>query len=124
MESARLIAGLTRMLRDVGMAEELAQDALGDGARALAEPGRAGQPRRVVMATRQAAGDRRAERSKRLTRKHEELGTSSKADAAFGQRRTGAQARKRRWMTKSATICCGCCSSRVTPCCRWKRGRP
>src|ERR1700739_510352 len=28
IESARLIAGLTRIVRDVGMAEELAQDAL------------------------------------------------------------------------------------------------
>ena len=28
IEQARLIAGLTRMTRDVGMAEELAQDAL------------------------------------------------------------------------------------------------
>ena len=28
IESARLIAALTRMLRDVGLAEELAQDAL------------------------------------------------------------------------------------------------
>ena len=28
IESARLIAGLARMLRDVGLAEELAQDAL------------------------------------------------------------------------------------------------
>ena len=28
MESARLIAGLTRVVRDVGVAEELAQDAL------------------------------------------------------------------------------------------------
>ena len=28
MESARLIAGLTRIVRDIGVAEELAQDAL------------------------------------------------------------------------------------------------
>jgi predicted RNA polymerase sigma factor len=28
IESARLIAGLTRMVHDVGLAEELAQDAL------------------------------------------------------------------------------------------------
>ena len=28
MESARIIAGLARMVRDVGLAEELAQDAL------------------------------------------------------------------------------------------------
>ena len=30
IESARLIAGLARIVRDVGVAEELAQDALGD----------------------------------------------------------------------------------------------
>jgi RNA polymerase sigma-70 factor, ECF subfamily len=28
LESARIIAGLTRIVRDVGLAEELAQDAL------------------------------------------------------------------------------------------------
>jgi len=28
MESARLIAGIARMVRDIGVAEELAQDAL------------------------------------------------------------------------------------------------
>ncbi len=32
IEQAKLIAGLTRMVRDVGLAEELAQDALVDGA--------------------------------------------------------------------------------------------
>ena len=31
IESARLIAGLTRLVRDVGLAEELAQDALERG---------------------------------------------------------------------------------------------
>ena len=42
IERARLIAGLTRLVRDVGLAEELAQDAL---VAALAEWPRTGVPR-------------------------------------------------------------------------------
>ena len=41
IERARLIAGLARMVRDVGLAEELAQDAL---VAALDEWPRAGRP--------------------------------------------------------------------------------
>ena len=41
IERARLIAGLARMVRDVGLAEELAQDALVDRARRMAEDRRA-----------------------------------------------------------------------------------
>src|SRR3546814_11935835 len=41
IESARLIAGLVRMLRDVGLAEELAQDAL---VTALAQWPQTGRP--------------------------------------------------------------------------------
>ena len=44
IESARLIAALTRFTRDVGLAEELAQEALVGRARAVAR-GRAGEPR-------------------------------------------------------------------------------
>ena len=36
IESARLIAGLARIVRDVGVAEELAQDALVAAAQAVA----------------------------------------------------------------------------------------
>ena len=36
MESAKVIAGLTRIVRDVGMAEDLAQDALVAALRAVA----------------------------------------------------------------------------------------
>jgi predicted RNA polymerase sigma factor len=41
MESAKIIAKLTRMLRDVGLAEELAQDAL---VSALEQWGKTGLP--------------------------------------------------------------------------------
>ena len=46
IESARLIAGLVRMVRDVGLAEELAQDALV----AALEIGRASCRERVLVA--------------------------------------------------------------------------
>jgi predicted RNA polymerase sigma factor len=42
IESPRLIAGLARMVRDVGVAEVLAQDTLVAAARAMAEAGRPG----------------------------------------------------------------------------------
>ncbi len=45
IESPRLIAGLARITGDVGAAEELAQDALVSGARAVARPGRPGRTR-------------------------------------------------------------------------------
>ena len=44
IERARLIAGLARMVRDVGLAEELAQDAL---VAALADWPRTGVPART-----------------------------------------------------------------------------
>ena len=59
IESARLIAGLTRIVRDVGLAEDLAQDAL---VAALEQWPRAGVPDNPgawLMATAQAPGDRR-----------------------------------------------------------------
>jgi RNA polymerase sigma-70 factor (ECF subfamily) len=75
IESARLIAGLARMLRgDVGLAEELAQDALLAALEHWPESGVPDNPGAWLMAT----GKRRAidelRRHKRLERKHEELG--------------------------------------------------
>jgi len=74
IEQARLIAGLTRMLRDVGRAEELAQDAL---VMALSEWPRAGvpvNPGAWLMATakRRAIDGIRHERMR--ARKHAEIG--------------------------------------------------
>jgi RNA polymerase sigma factor (sigma-70 family) len=74
IERARLIAGLARMVRDVGLAEELAQDAL---VTALGEWPRSGVPRNPG-AWLMAAAKRRAvdglRRRRMLERKHAELG--------------------------------------------------
>jgi RNA polymerase sigma factor (sigma-70 family) len=73
IEQARLIAGLARMVRDVGLAEELAQDAL---VTALSEWPNTGIPRNPA-AWLMAAAKRRAidglRRAKTLDRKHAEL---------------------------------------------------
>jgi RNA polymerase sigma factor (sigma-70 family) len=74
IEQARLIAGLARMVRDVGLAEELAQDAL---TTALSEWPRSGVPERPG-AWLMAAAKRRAidgfRRDRMRARKHAEIG--------------------------------------------------
>jgi RNA polymerase sigma factor (sigma-70 family) len=74
IESARLIAGLARIVRDLGLAEELAQDAL---VAALEQWPQSGVPRNPG-AWLMAIGKRRAidhlRRSQRFERKLEELG--------------------------------------------------
>jgi RNA polymerase sigma factor (sigma-70 family) len=74
IESPKIIAGLTRMVRDVGIAEELAQDAL---VAALEQWPAAGVPDNpgawlMTIAKRRAIDYFR--RNKRVERKHEELG--------------------------------------------------
>lgn len=74
MEAARVIAGLARMVRDVGVAEELAQDAL---LAALEQWPRAGVPDNPGAWLMAAAKNRAIDhlrRRKLLARKHEELG--------------------------------------------------
>jgi RNA polymerase sigma-70 factor (ECF subfamily) len=73
IEQAKLIAGLTRMLRDVGLAEELAQDAL---VAALEQWPRAGIPDRPgawLMASAKNRAIDRIRRSKLIDRKHAEI---------------------------------------------------
>lgn len=74
IEQARLIAGLARMVRDVGLAEELAQDAL---VAALSEWPRTGVPENagawlMAVAKRRAIDGMR--RDKMLAKKHAEIG--------------------------------------------------
>jgi RNA polymerase sigma-70 factor (ECF subfamily) len=74
IESPRLIAGLTRVVRDVGLAEDLAQDAL---VAALEQWPDAGVPRNPGAWLMAAAKHRAIDhwrRVKMLDRKHEELG--------------------------------------------------
>jgi RNA polymerase sigma factor (sigma-70 family) len=74
IESARLIAGLVRIVRDVGIAEEIAQDAL---VSALEQWPVSGVPDNPAAWLRAAAKNRAINhwrRGKMLERKHEELG--------------------------------------------------
>jgi RNA polymerase sigma-70 factor (ECF subfamily) len=74
IESARLIAGLARMVRDVGLAEELAQDALVVALERWPESGIPDNPGAWLMATAKHRAIDQLRRNKRLERKHEELG--------------------------------------------------
>jgi RNA polymerase sigma factor (sigma-70 family) len=73
IESARLIAGLARMVRDVGLAEELAQDALVIALERWPETGIPDNPGAWLMATAKRRAIDVLRRGKRLDRKHEEL---------------------------------------------------
>jgi RNA polymerase sigma-70 factor, ECF subfamily len=82
IESPRLIAGLTRIVRDVGLAEDLAQDAL---VAALEQWPASGVPRNPGAWLMAAAKHRAIDvfrRNKLLERKHEELGYEIEAERA------------------------------------------
>jgi RNA polymerase sigma factor (sigma-70 family) len=74
LESARIIAGLTRIVRDVGVAEELAQDALVIALEKWPESGVPDNPGAWLMATAKHRAIDRLRRDKRLETKHEQLG--------------------------------------------------
>ena len=74
IESPRLIAGLTRIVRDVGFAEELAQDALVAALEQWPESGIPEKPGAWLMATAKHRAIDHIRRMTRLERKTEELG--------------------------------------------------
>jgi RNA polymerase sigma-70 factor, ECF subfamily len=74
IESARLIAALTRITRDVGVSEELAQDALVAALEQWPESGIPDNPGAWLMAIAKNRAIDRFRRNKLLERKHEELG--------------------------------------------------
>ncbi|HEY4159689.1 MAG TPA: RNA polymerase sigma factor [Polyangiaceae bacterium] len=74
IEQARLIAGLTRMVRDVGLAEELAQDALVTALERWPESGVPDNPGAWLMATAKHRAIDVLRRSKRFEQKQAELG--------------------------------------------------
>jgi RNA polymerase sigma-70 factor, ECF subfamily len=73
IEQARLIAGLTRLVRDVGLAEEVAQDALVIALEKWPESGIPDNPGAWLMATAKRRAIDRLRRHKVVKRKHEEL---------------------------------------------------
>jgi RNA polymerase sigma factor (sigma-70 family) len=74
IESARLIAGLARMVGDVGIAEDLAQDALVAALERWPTSGIPDNPGAWLMATAKHRAIDLLRRNKRVERKHEEIG--------------------------------------------------
>jgi len=79
IESARLIAGLARIVRDVALAEDLAQEALVAALERWPESGIPDNPGAWLMATAKHRAIDQLRRSRMLERKHEELGREIEA---------------------------------------------
>jgi RNA polymerase sigma-70 factor, ECF subfamily len=79
IEAARLIAGLVRIVRDVDIAEDLAQDALLAALERWPESGVPDNPGAWLMAAAKNRAIDRLRRSKRVERKHEEVGRDLEA---------------------------------------------
>ena len=73
IEAPRLIGGLTRLVRDVGLAEDLAQDALLAALERWPESGVPDNPAAWLMAAAKHKGIDRLRRDKRLREKHAEI---------------------------------------------------
>src|SRR5262245_28480516 len=73
IESPRLIAGLARMVRDVGLAEDLAQDALVIALERWPTEGIPANPGAWLMTTAKRRAVDQLRRKSLLERKHEEL---------------------------------------------------
>ena len=80
IESARLIAGLTRIVRDVGLAEDLAQDALVAALEQWPESGVPDNPGAWLMATAKHRAIDHLRRGTRLDRKHEQIARELEAE--------------------------------------------
>ncbi len=98
IESARLIAGLARIVRDVGVAEELAQDALVAALEQWPGSGVPDKPGAWLMAVAKRRWIDQVRRRTVLDRKHEELGrdvelrqeaTAAELDAAIDEDEIG-----------------------------------
>ncbi len=87
MERARLIAGLVRMLRDVGLAEELAQDALVSALSDWPKNGIPANPGAWLMAAAKRRGIDQLRRRRMIDRKHAEIGRDLEEERfdAFGE---------------------------------------
>ncbi|WP_113487628.1 RNA polymerase sigma factor [Rhizobium cremeum] len=87
MERARLIAGLVRMLRDAGLAEELAQDALVSALSDWPKNGIPANPGAWLMAAAKRRGIDQLRRRRMIDRKHAEIGRDLEEERfdAFGE---------------------------------------
>src|SRR5438876_11904349 len=85
IESARLIAGLARIVRDVGLAEDLAQEALVAALEQWPESGVADNPGAWLMATAKHRGVDRLRRAEVQRRKADELGRGAELRSPVGE---------------------------------------
>jgi len=85
MESARIIAALTRMVGDVGLAEDLAQDAFVVALEKWPETGLPDKPGAWLMALARRRAIDHLRRGQRLDRKHEELGREIEVDREMAE---------------------------------------
>jgi RNA polymerase sigma factor (sigma-70 family) len=80
IEQAKLIAGLARVVRDVGIGEELAQDALIAALEQWPQSGIPEKPGAWLMAAAKNRAIDRLRRVRLMQRKHEEIGRDLKAE--------------------------------------------
>ncbi len=90
IEAPRLIAGITRIVRDVGLAEDLAQDALVAALEQWPAAGVPDNPGAWLMATAKHRAIDRLRRDQRLDRKHEQLGHQLEAEEHMANADLGA----------------------------------
>ena len=86
IESAKIVASLARMLRDVGLAEELAQDALVAALETWPASGVPDNPGAWLMATAKHRALDVLRRRKLLDRKHQELAYELELDQELANR--------------------------------------
>ena len=103
IESPKLIASLARMTRDVGLAEDLAQDAL---VAALEQWPTDGIPRNPGAWLMAIAKRRGIDHFRRNTARRSQARADWLRDGRRG-RRTPRRISMRRWMTMWAMTCCG-----------------
>ena len=99
IEQAKLIAGLARMVRDVALAEELAQDALVAALEQWPASGIPDKPGAWLMTTAKRRAIDRLRRHKLTERKHEEIGRDLDAEQevrACAHRRRARRRHRRR----------------------------
>ena len=116
---AKLIAGLARLVRDVGLAEELAQDALVAALEQWPEAGIPDKPGAWLMAAAKHRAIDLLRHSKLIERKHEELGRELETEGE-ARRPTSTP----RWTTTSATTCCASSSPPAIRCSPPRRASP
>ncbi len=83
IEAAKIIAGVARLVRDVGLAEELAQDALVAALERWPEAGVPNNPGAWLMTTAKNRALDHLRRDKLLAAKHEEIGHELEAQEAL-----------------------------------------